>query len=296
MNIVFIGCVESSFVALKTLLAIHQVDVTGVVTLEKSAVNSDFCDITPLARAQHIPVFYDGGKERSDELVSFIRYCKADYVFCIGWSRLLPTEVLQATKGGVVGYHPTLLPLHRGRHPIIWAIVNGLEETGSSLFLMDEGADSGPLISQMHVAIEARETAASLYQKLLTALEAQLRDCVPKLAEGTLQPQPQDHSKATYWQKRGKDDGQLHWEKSAVELDRLVRALSVPYPGAHFLYRGVDVVVKESSVALEAAENGGPGQVLAKKGDFFLVKCGQNALWILPAIPIDVEIGGYLNG
>lgn len=296
MNIVLMGCVKSSEVALATLLSIPEVTVAGVVTVRRSAINSDYVDLTPIAEKAGVPIFYDHGRSHTAELVQFIHEHNADYVFCIGWSQLLTKEVLAAPKRGVIGYHPTLLPKNRGRHPIIWAIALGLTETGSSLFLMDEGADSGPIISQKKLALAPRETAGSLYNKLLVLLDEQLRECVPQLAAGTLVPQPQDHTQASYWHKRGKADGEIDWNKPAIDIDRLVRALGAPYPGAHFVRGGRDIIVAESRLAESADSGRKPGEIVARDGNYLLVKCGQGMLWILPQEPIECEIGEYLHG
>ena len=73
---------------------------------------------------------------------------KPDIIFCFGWSSLIKSEVLNLTKLGVVGYHPAMLPNNRGRHPLIWAKILGLTQTGSTYFFMDEGADTGDILDQ----------------------------------------------------------------------------------------------------------------------------------------------------
>jgi methionyl-tRNA formyltransferase len=299
MKIVFIGCVQSSYAALEALLSIPLVQVVGVVTQPRNKMNADFCDLSPLIEQANIPLLSDESADPA-RIAAFIRGCDADYAFCIGWSRLLSEEILVAPHRGVVGYHPTLLPLHRGRHPIIWAIALGLRETGSTLFLMDKGADSGPVIAQERVEIQERETAASLYSKLLSVLVRQLRDCVPKLADGTLIPIPQDHSRATYWRKRAKTDGCIDWSRSALENDRLIRSLSEPYPGAHYNHAGREIMVHKAYPATPEEEAffgefEPPGRVLAVKEGYMLVKCGRGMLWTSMQ-GIEHKIGELIHG
>ena len=93
----------------------------------------------------------------------------------MGLSKLINRELLEIPKLGVVGYHPTLLPKNRGRHPLIWALVLGLTQTGSTFFFMDEGADSGPIISQEKVKITKKDTANTLYKKIEITASKQLK-------------------------------------------------------------------------------------------------------------------------
>lgn len=132
MRILFIGTVEFSYKALKKLIELNA-EIVGVCTKKKSDFNSDFEDLTPLCKKADIPFKYVNDIN-SNENIDWIRSLSPDIIFCFGWSNLIKKDLLNLPKMGVVGYHPALLPKNRGRHPIIWALVLGLNDSGSTFF------------------------------------------------------------------------------------------------------------------------------------------------------------------
>lgn len=137
MRIVYIGCVESSYRGLKTLLD-EKKEVVGVITKESSDFNADFVDLAPLAGEYQIPCKY--AKNVNDtEIKEFIRECAPDVIYCFGWSQLIREEILDMPPLGVIGLHPAELPHNRGRHPLIWALALGLETTACTFFVMNAG-------------------------------------------------------------------------------------------------------------------------------------------------------------
>lgn len=155
-----------------------------------------------------------------------------DWLFIIGWSQIAGPEALVAPKRGVLGMHPTLLPKGRGRASIPWAILKGLDETGVSLFQLDEGVDTGPILAQERLSISPDENATSLYARVCDAHRNLIHRVWPDLEADRIRPLPQDHSQATTWPGRTPEDGRILPEMSVNEVDRLVRATTRPYPGA----------------------------------------------------------------
>ncbi|MDK2597580.1 methionyl-tRNA formyltransferase [Pseudoalteromonas obscura] len=291
----FIGCVDSSRVALETLIGIDGLDVSAVVTRECSAVNTDFCDLTDICIGNNIPVHFEDPKER-EASVDFLAAYDLDIVFCIGWSYLLSERMLSLPKQGVIGFHPAKLPSNRGRHPIIWALALGLDETASTFFKMDAGADSGPIVSQVPVTIEATDNATSLYKKILDVTQIQLSKLGTDLVNGVAQFVEQDHDKATYWRKRSRVDGLIDFRMSAVSIHNLVRALASPYPGAEFVYEGQHFTVQSSALSEEKyPTNIEPGKVLGKTETSLLVKtAGDEAIFICGLTLNNIAVGDFL--
>lgn len=280
MKIAFIGCVEFSYRALELLYSQADADIVAVVTREKSAFNSDFKSLAPLAAKHDTPVFFAESNDQ-EQLCQFIETYKPDVIYCFGWSYLLKARVLSIASKGVIGFHPAALPQNRGRHPIIWAIALGLKETASTFFYMDEDADSGDIISQVAVDIADSDQAGDLYQKITDAAMEQIRDFTSKLANNCAERIPQDHSIANTWRKRGIKDGEIDWRMSATTIHNLVRALSKPYVGAHFVYGGNNISVWRSEIATQTIpQNYEPGLVVTLKNNSFLVKCGIGGIWI----------------
>lgn len=294
MRLAFIGCVHFSAAALDALLRHADVELVGVVTRNQSAFNADFQDLQPLAQRAGCPVFASDGTDQA-AMTAWLRELHPDVIYCLGWSQLLSAELLTLPPLGVVGYHPAALPQNRGRHPIIWALALGLEQTASTFFLMDEGADSGAILSQQPVPISATEDAASLYHKLIDTALPQLRDLTTALAAGKARPIPQDHTRANYWRKRSAADGRIDWRMPASGIHNLVRALTRPYPGAHCEYQGQPVKVWRTQPLAAADANLEPGKVLRVHGGRIRVKCGDAAVELLEHgfDPLPAE-GSYL--
>lgn len=155
-----------------------------------------------------------------------------DWLFVIGWSQIVGDEVLALPRHGCVGMHPTLLPQGRGRAPIPWAIIKGLSQTGVTMFVLDNGVDTGPVIGQEAVTITPDETATTLYSKIDDLHVQLVRETWAAFGSETVAPVPQEEVRASVWPGRRPEDGELSSAMSVLEMDRHVRALTSPYPGA----------------------------------------------------------------
>ena len=134
MRILFIGSLKFSENLLINLIESSE-NIVGVVSLKSPKYNADFSDISLIANGNNIDsISIDDINSR--ETISWIRKKSPDIIFCFGWSRLIKKEILDIPKIGIIGYHPSLLPSNKGRHPIIWALALGLKETGSTFFFL----------------------------------------------------------------------------------------------------------------------------------------------------------------
>lgn len=296
MKIAFIGCVQFSHAALAHLLTVPEAKIVGVVSKHASAVNADFMPLDELAAAAGAPIFHADGQPQT-ALAAWLRDRNADVIYCFGWSHLLSREVLTAAPLGVVGYHPAMLPHNRGRHPIIWALALGLPETGSSFFLMDEGADTGNIISQRSLPILPGDDAASLYQRVTDTALTQISEITTALATGKVQQRPQIATDGNSWRKRGRADGQIDWRMPAEGIHNLVRALTRPYVGAHCLQDGRDIKIWRTELLPGQPRNIEPGKILRSDpaSGHITVKCGVDAVTLTDHEFIDLPTeGAYL--
>ncbi|WHY76632.1 formyltransferase family protein [Neobacillus sp. WH10] len=171
------------------------------------------------------------------DVIDLIKEYKIDWLFIIGWSQIAKAELLSSPAKGCIGMHPTLLPRGRGRAAIPWAILMGLNETGVTLFKLEEGADTGPILGQVKVGISPTENATSLYKKIDEAHIALISRYWDAIVNDTLEPQIQDDSAATVWPGRKPEDGEILNSMTMDEADKLVRAVTHPYPGAFYKYK-----------------------------------------------------------
>jgi methionyl-tRNA formyltransferase len=293
MRIVFIGAVEFSYRALEKLIA-QGAEIVGVFTQADAGINADFRDMGELCETNGIPL-WRGQDVNSREALDRITALSPEIVFCFGWSRLLKRELLEIAPKGVVGFHPSALPQNRGRHPLIWALALGLENTATTFFFMAEGADTGDVISQRPISIDPNDDAATLYEKVTKVALEQLTELLPELKAGTVKRFKQDERLGNVWRKRSAPDGKIDWRMSAQSIHNLVRALTKPYVGAHFVRNGEMVRLWKCKFVPYSARNQEPGKVIETDQAVCMVKCGEGALLLLETEPpIELKPGEYL--
>ena len=283
MRIVFIGSVKFSLSMLEQLHDMNA-NIVGVCTKDFSPLNSDHVDLRPFCELNSIPWIYVDDIN-SQDTSGWINSLMPDVIFCFGWSQMIKREILAIAPLGIIGFHPSALPKNRGRHPIIWALILGLTETASTFFRMDEGADTGDIISQTTVEIEVGDDATSLYEKIIHVAKSQLIHFVPKLALGTVETVRQDDSLANVWRKRSHIDGIIDWRMSAESIHDLVRGLSKPYAGALFIHGGKEVKVWKTEISADPPQNLEPGKVLGITDSSPIIKCGIGAIRLIQTDP-----------
>lgn len=294
MKILYIGCVQSSYKELKLLIDNHK-DVVGVITKERSKFNSDFCDISDLAIQNNIPYLYVNNIN-DENGVSFIKKQNPDVIYCFGWSQLIKSEILEIPKLGVIGTHPAELPHNRGRHPIIWALVLGLEKTAASFFRMDEKADTGDIISQEIVPVYYDDYAIDLYNRIEDVECKLILKFTEELESGTNKPIIQHSGEGNSWRKRSRIDGLIDWRMSSRAIYNLVRALSRPYPGAEFIFNDEYVTVwRVEEILTDEYKNIEPGKVIKfiNEHDFY-VKAYDNVIHVIDCSNNTLKEGDYL--
>lgn len=264
MRTILIGAVES------TAVALHAMQEMGfppalVVTFDPDTGqqhHSDYVDISGVADSG-TRILRITGSINEPAFVAHIASLEPDIIFVIGWSQIASAELRGTAKRFVIGFHPTALPQLRGRAAIAWSILLGLKETGTSLFVIDDGVDSGALLAQQTFQIAPRETAATLIGKHMTALASMLRDLMPRLADGTARSIAQRTTNISYGAKRVAGDGAIDWTRSTAEIDRLIRACTRPYPGAFTFTRKRRIQIWEATpIEPDAIWFGHPGQVV----------------------------------
>jgi methionyl-tRNA formyltransferase len=188
---------------------------------------------------------------------------RPDVIVVAALGIILPPEVLALPPFGCINLHPSLLPRHRGPSPMQGAILAGDEWTGVSIMLMEEGVDSGPILSQRRVAIEPQDTTESLTKKLAPIAAQLLEETLPLWLSRSLAPQPQPEADATYTKLISKEEGEIDWHLSALEIWRRVRAF-YPWPSCYTWWQGKMLKVLE---AIALPGGGEPGRVSALAPD-----------------------------
>jgi methionyl-tRNA formyltransferase len=279
-RVVCIGANEESRVSLAGLLE-DGANVVGLVTLAPRSSNagSDYVDLHPLARAHGIR-YVDTDDINDAKTVAAIAELEPDYLLVLGWSQLLMGDVLRVPKRYAIGSHPSPLPAGRGRAPIPWTILLGERSGAVSLFRMVIGADAGPLLVQRRFEVPERVTAGELYRLVARELREACRELYRSLAADTVSETVQNEALASYRARRIPADGHIDFGAPRAEVDRLIRAVTRPYPGAYTYLHDQEVRVWASDLGDAPRYAGTRGQILMRRGGRLLVHAGDGPLWL----------------
>ena len=190
-----------------------------------------FPPVKECAVAHGIEVFQPT-KIRLEENVEFLRKYDADIFVVAAFGQILPKSILDMPKHGCINVHASLLPKYRGAAPIQWAVINGDPVTGVTIQQMDIGVDTGDIIVTKELAIAEDETGGGLFDKLAVVGAEACLEAMEQIANGTATRTPQNHEEATHVSMISKEFGNIDWNKSAVEIERLIRGLN-PWPSAY---------------------------------------------------------------
>jgi methionyl-tRNA formyltransferase len=216
-------------------------------------------------------------KIRNTDFASELRALEPDVCVVTAYGKILPKDVLEAPRHGCVNVHASLLPRWRGAAPIQWSIAAGDDETGVCLMQMDEGLDTGAVISCARTKIRDEDTSESLHDRLSEMGGEILRRDLPRFLRGELTSTPQPSEGSTYAPMIKKEDGRLDFLRPARELERRVRAFT-PWPGAFTFLGGALLKVHKVRAG---AGNGAPGTVLDASAEGIEVACGGGSLWLM---------------
>jgi methionyl-tRNA formyltransferase len=240
MKIVFFGTSGVGLPILEALTETHE--VAHVVTIPASKVGrKQEIQATPIAQ------FADDHKmgvskpekvKNNPEFIEFLRSLNADIFVVVSYGKILPVELLDIPPLKTVNVHFSLLPKYRGPAPIQFALLNGEQTTGTTIFILDELVDHGPVLAMQELEIDPDDTFATLAPKLSEVSAQLLIDVLPKYESGEIIPQEQNHEAATKTSMIKKEDGKVSWEThTAQEIYNRFRAYT-PWPGIWTEYDG----------------------------------------------------------
>lgn len=275
MRLAFMGTPDF---AVPALLALQEAghDIVAVYTQPaKPAGRGQALRISPVQRAaERLGLAVRTPQRLKRDAVEHAAFAalQLDAAVVAAYGLILPPAMLQAPARGCLNIHASLLPRWRGAGPIQAAILAGDAETGITVMQMEEGLDTGPMLSRGVVPIDPRTTTAELHDAL-AALGASM---IVEALAASPHPVPQDDTVACYAPRLTREDGRLDWQEDAAALDRRVRAMT-PWPGAFAILDGTTVKIVAATPVPDREHASAPGVVLDGR---LLVACGRGALRI----------------
>ena len=292
MRVVYFGSPEFAVPTLQSLAASPELDVALVVTQGAKGMSPVERAATNLGLPIYKPATLRDAASR-DPLVA----AQADLFIVAAFGLIFRQRTLDIPRLGAVNVHPSLLPRYRGASPIVAAIAEGDVETGVALMLMDSGIDTGAVISVERAVVTSEDTAASLGERLADLGAAQVVRDIPRWIRGELVATPQPNQAASLTRTLTKADGWIDWSRSAVDIERHVRAMW-PWPRAWTTIHGNPVQVHRGRIVDPDSVGYAPGSVIPTRRTL-IVACGQGALEIVTLEPAGrraMPASAYLNG
>jgi len=223
------------------------------------------------------------GKAKDSAVMEFVKALDPDLVWVTDYRYILPSILYSKAKFGAINLHPSLLPKYRGRASVNWAILNGETEIGLTAHFIDEGVDTGDIITQLKISIDKDQDVGNALAALMPKYCEMTKDVLSFFASGDIPRRPQEHTKSSYFPARKPEDGRIHWCQSAETVLNLIRAVARPYPGAFcesqygriFIWKActtctATVVVKHVGTIAGFSKKNNP-----------LIQCGDGLLEIL---------------
>ena len=281
MKIVFMGTPDFSVNAIENIVKAGH-DVVGVITQpDKPKGRGGKMQYTPVKeKALELGLdVYQPQRVKETEFIEKLKEMNPDAIVVIAFGQILPKAILDMPKYGCINVHASLLPKYRGAAPIQWSVIDGEKETGVTTMYMNEGLDTGDIIDKVVVPIDKKETGGSLFDKLAIEGGKLILKTLIELENGTAVRTPQDDSKSNYAGMINKQLGKIDFNKSANEIERLIRGLN-PWPSAYTKMDGKTLKIWDADVD-DSENDSAPGTITEVGKDFIRVATGKGSLKIL---------------
>lgn len=271
MNILTFGILSSGKLgALCTEQLINYQLIKFVFTDRLSKEIIDICTI------HSIPIFI--GNPRNGKASSFVKQFDIDVLLSINYLFIVEQDILKIPKKYAINFHGSLLPKYRGRTPHIWAIINNEKETGVTSHIISEKCDEGDIVYQEKIIIPDNATGASLLNEFNHRYPLIISKVISMIENNSIKFIKQDSSKATYFEKRTPDDGEINWNWQKERIYNWVRAQSRPYPGAFTFYNNNKIVIHNIKFSdFGFHQNDVNGKIL-DNSDLIIVKTPNGAI------------------
>ncbi len=288
MKTVFLGTPQFAVPTLQALIDSSCFNVTAVFTQPDRRAGRGKKFRSPpvkiLAEEKGIEVFQPERIRGNSQALEIMRRLNPDVAVVVAYGQILPEEFFSVPRLGTVNVHASVLPSYRGASPIVRAVLNGDESTGVTIMKIDQGMDTGDILSIREIPVHPDDTAGEMEDILSGEGAKLLVDTLVSYSRGEIIPVEQDHDKASYAPKLVKADGIINWNNSAQAIHNQIRAMN-PRPGAVTSFREEDTNFKIWKSALpegHVTDGGSPGTLMSWDDEGPLIACGgKTALRIL---------------
>lgn len=299
MKVIFMGTPDFSVGILEAIIEAGHEVVLVVTQPDKPKGRGNTMQFPPVkecALSHNLEVFQPV-KIRDTQNIEYLKSFQADIMIVAAFGQILPKSILDMPKYGCVNIHASLLPKYRGASPIQWAVINGDEISGVTAQRMDVGIDTGDMIAKRELRLAKDETGGSLFDKLADLGAKLCVETMDLIATGKASYTPQNHEAATHTALISKELGNIDWNKSAVEIERLIRGLN-PWPSAYTKLDNKTFKIWKAEVLDDSTEYAAGCIVKVDKKDL-VVQTGKGLL-ALKEVQLEgkkrMEVDAFLRG
>ena len=301
MKIVFLGTPNFGAIILEGLLKNKIKPILAITKPDKPSGRKKIITPPPvkvLAQKNGISVLQP---EKIGEIEKELKKLKPDLMIIAAFGEIIPEKILQIPRRGCLNVHPSLLPKYRGASPIQFAILNGEQETGVTIILVNEKMDRGPILAQTKIKLKENKIIFPDLEKKLAELGAELLvKIIPDWIGNNIKPESQREKEATYTKVLKKEDGKINWSKEAQDIERQVRAFN-PWPGAFCNCEGKIIKILKASTlkSSEGSPKGPAGKTYLATNEQIAVQCKKDYL-IIEELQLEgrkkTTTGNFLKG
>ncbi len=264
-KVIFFGTPEFAVPSLKELVDDENFNVVAVVTQKDKKIGREqkVCPPPIKKEAENLGIWVRQPDKVSD-IDKLLRRLSPDICVVVAYGKIIPKDILEIPKYGFINVHGSILPRYRGASVIQAPILNGDTETGVTIMKMDEGLDTGPIISIGKIALQGDETAGQLHDKLARMGSRMLCKTLSDYIEGYLEPKPQT-GKSTYLRQLKREDGRIDWRAKAGDIEKQIRAFT-PWPGTFTTIKGGKTlkILEADNKVLEKMKGHNVGEVISR--------------------------------
>lgn len=237
------------------------------------------CPVKKMALDLNIPVYQPSRIKKDATALEKLKDIQPDLNIVVAYGQIIPSTIIYLPKFNSLNVHFSLLPKYRGASPIQWALLNGEDKTGITLFELNEKMDEGDILVQEEIDILPSENAAELEARLAQIGAELLIKTINNIEK--IVPQKQDHSQATYAPKLSKEDGRIDWTKDSLHIERQLRAFT-PWPST-FAFIGEKRIKIHKGKRMEshAPPPSSPGEIVGIRKEGIEVCCGEKSVFLI---------------
>ncbi len=301
-KIVFFGTANEALPVLETLNKQHKILAVVTKPDAEAGRSQDLQEspVSALAKDLKLFVLKPENLKENPEFLRQLQNLNADIFVVVAYGKILPAEIIGLPRYKTINVHFSILPKYRGPSPIQFALLNGDQQTGTSIFLLDQKIDGGPLLAQEIVGIDPDDNYFTLSDKLARLSARLINRVVEDYASGKITPLPQDEVKASYTKIISKADGKVDWQRTSPEIYNQFRAFYI-WPGIWTTWNGkilkiTDCILSDTNDTNSTRMTRMPGTVLENG----VAVCGSNTFLQIKQLQLEgkseVAIGDFLNG